>query len=277
MKKLSIIITFLSVSLFAQTYVMEWEQPNDFILLNKVVKDLSYLSDYNGDGTPDIILFDAGNESTNPNIIIYDPSDNYNELISYSLNSGESVDYYNGNYQIWCAELNGDNQKELIISFYDTNYVAIINTLDNSRINLDSSPYYPKHIVDYDNDGKYEILLYNTESNKIQVWGDGSTSAETAYETIPSKYTLNQNYPNPFNPNTIINYQVQLSGDIELSIFDIKGRKIRKLVNKQKPVGDYQIKWDGTNDSGAPLSSGQYFYQLKVGYFTSTKKMVLLK
>ena len=68
-----------------------------------------------------------------------------------------------------------------------------------------------------------------------------------------------------------------LSGNIELSIFDIKGRKIRKLVNEQKPVGDYQIKWDGTNDSGAPLSSGQYFYQLKVGYFTSTKKMVLLK
>ena len=179
--------------------------------------------------------------------------------------------------------MNGDSNKEIILGTEQIgwNQTHIINTDDFSAFVIDSFQVYT--CGDFDNDGKDEIYGRNFRlgvgyyENRREVWGDASTSASTASETIPSNYTLNQNYPNPFNPNTNINYQVQLSGDVELSIFDIKGRKIRKLVNEQKPVGDYQIKWDGTNDSGAPLSSGQYFYQLKVGDFTSTKKMVLLK
>mgnify|MGYP006168891039 CR=1 FL=1 len=93
----------------------------------------------------------------------------------------------------------------------------------------------------------------------------------------PYSFQLNQNYPNPFNPITSISYQVQLSGDVTLNIYDILGNKIKTLIDEPKAIGDYEIKWNGTNQIGDRLSSGQYFYQLKIGDFVSTKKMVLLK
>ena len=262
MKKLSIIVTLLSVSLFSQTYQMEWQGPEGYI------KTPFYttidLQDYNGDGFVDILINEGGSS-----IIIIDPTANYSEILSFQYSHAYAGAYF--------CDMNGDSNKEIILNtdlngWYQTH---IINTDDFSAFVIDS--FRVSRAGDFDNDGKDEIYGRNNVNLRREIWGDASTTTSSVYEAIPSKYTLNQNYPNPFNPNTYINYQVQLSGDVELSIFDIKGRKIRKLVNEQKPVGDYQIKWDGTNDSGAPLSSGQYFYQLKVGDFTSTKKMVLLK
>ena len=96
-------------------------------------------------------------------------------------------------------------------------------------------------------------------------------------EILPITYNLHNAYPNPFNPTTSISYQVQLSGDVTLNIYDVLGNRIKTLIDEPKAIGDYKIKWDGTNQMGERLSSGQYFYQLKVGDFVSTKKMVLLK
>ena len=96
-------------------------------------------------------------------------------------------------------------------------------------------------------------------------------------EILPITYNLHNAYPNPFNPTTSISYQVQLSGDVTLNIYDVLGNRIKTLIDEPKAIGDYEIKWDGTNQMGEILSSGQYFYQLKVGDFVSTKKMVLLK
>ena len=122
-------------------------------------------------------------------------------------------------------------------------------------------------IYDYDLDGKDEIIMfyrdYSDDTIKIGIWGDGTT-VNTDTNTNPSSFSLKQNYPNPFNPTTSIDYQVQLNGDVILSIYDLFGKRIKTLVNGKKPVGDYNIKWDGTNDSGTKISSGQYFYQLKV-------------
>ena len=94
---------------------------------------------------------------------------------------------------------------------------------------------------------------------------------------ITDNFLLNQNYPNPFNPVTSISYQVQLGGDVTLNIYDVLDNRIKTLIDEPKAIGDYEIKWDGTNQMGERLSSGQYFYQLKVGDFVSTKKMVLIK
>ena len=96
-------------------------------------------------------------------------------------------------------------------------------------------------------------------------------------EILPITYNLHNAYPNPFNPTTSISYQVQLSGDVTLNIYDVLGNRIKTLIDEPKAIGDYEIKWDGTNQMGEILSSGQYFYQLKIGDFVSTKKMVLLK
>ncbi len=89
---------------------------------------------------------------------------------------------------------------------------------------------------------------------------------------IPINYKLYQNYPNPFNPSTTINYEIPLSGDIKITVFDMTGKKVCILVEGRKDAGKYQVIFDGSN-----LPSGVYFYQLTSGNYSASKKMILLK
>lgn len=88
----------------------------------------------------------------------------------------------------------------------------------------------------------------------------------------PNFFELEQNYPNPFNPITKIKYSVPQSSDVVIKVFDILGNEIETLVNKEKPVGTYELTWNAVT-----LPSGVYFYQLKAGSIVETKKMLLLK
>lgn len=90
----------------------------------------------------------------------------------------------------------------------------------------------------------------------------------------PSAFQLYQNYPNPFNPNTTIKFSLSKDEITTLKIYDILGREIATLVNEPKQAGEYQVEF---NASKYGLSSGIYFYQLKSGNFTSTKKFVMIK
>ncbi len=85
------------------------------------------------------------------------------------------------------------------------------------------------------------------------------------------------NYPNPFNPTTTINYSIQQGGLVEIKIFNVKGELLKTLVSENKQSGNYSIAWDGKNNRGSKLPSGVYFYTLRMGDITSSKKMVLLK
>lgn len=91
-------------------------------------------------------------------------------------------------------------------------------------------------------------------------------------EEIPSSYSLSQNYPNPFNPSTNIGFRIADFGLVRLTIFDISGRQISELVNKELKQGNYEVNWNAEN-----ISSGIYFYKLETGKFTETKKMILIK
>jgi flagellar hook assembly protein FlgD len=88
---------------------------------------------------------------------------------------------------------------------------------------------------------------------------------------------LDQNVPNPFNPTTTIRYAIAGENAVNLTIYDVAGRKVRTLVNERQRADVYKIVWDGVNDAGVRAASGVYFYKLVAGKFTQTKKMVLLK
>ncbi len=90
--------------------------------------------------------------------------------------------------------------------------------------------------------------------------------------TYPTEFILYQNYPNPFNPTTSIGYQLSAFSQVTLKVYDILGKEVTTLVNKEKQAGSYEVKWNAAN-----LPSGVYFYQLKAGSFLSTKKMVFMK
>lgn len=92
-----------------------------------------------------------------------------------------------------------------------------------------------------------------------------------------SDFQLFQNYPNPFNPSTTISYNLPVTSEARLIIYDLLGREIRTLVNEVLRPGRHSVEWDGTDNVGAAAISGVYFYQLKSGKFVETKKLVLIK
>lgn len=110
-----------------------------------------------------------------------------------------------------------------------------------------------------------------------------STAVEDEEEVItPKDFELFQNHPNPFNPSTKIEFRVQSLEFREprhttLKIYNILGQKVRTLVDEPKRPGSYEVIWDGKDEEGKDLSSGIYFYQLKLGEITQTKRMILLK
>ncbi|MDP2172700.1 MAG: T9SS type A sorting domain-containing protein [Candidatus Cloacimonadaceae bacterium] len=85
------------------------------------------------------------------------------------------------------------------------------------------------------------------------------------------------NYPNPFNPSTTIAYQIPETGNVRLEIYNMKGQKVRTLVNEQKYSGSHSVLWNGTDQSGRSVVSGVYFYRLVTDNKTLSKRMLLLK
>jgi hypothetical protein len=88
-----------------------------------------------------------------------------------------------------------------------------------------------------------------------------------------SSFSLAQNYPNPFNPTTTISYELPVAREVELSVYNLHGRKVATLVSEQQPAGRYQVEWDA-----AAFAGGIYFCSLKSNAnFVQTIKLVLLK
>ena len=98
------------------------------------------------------------------------------------------------------------------------------------------------------------------------------TDVGRGQSNVPNTFSLSQNFPNPFNPSTTIKYRVKETSKVQLKVFNILGNEVETLVSGLKPAGNYEVTWNAVN-----LPSGIYFYQLRAGSFTDTKKMVLLK
>lgn len=121
-------------------------------------------------------------------------------------------------------------------------------------------------------------VLYWTDSIKIGVIPTGVKDRIQS----PLAFRLEQNYPNPFNPSTTINFVIPKSSFTNLKVYDVLGREVATLVNEEKPAGTYEVTWNTVNlPSGVSAkggyASGVYFYQLKAGDFTQTKKLILMK
>lgn len=94
---------------------------------------------------------------------------------------------------------------------------------------------------------------------------------------LVKSFQLFQNYPNPFNPSTTIEYFIPKSGKVEIMVFDMNGRLIKKLLNQIQNQGRHKINWNGTNNNGAKVSSGFYVYIIKYETKVLSKKMILIK
>lgn len=118
----------------------------------------------------------------------------------------------------------------------------------------------------WDNYGYYVAFITSTRI---------VTDASVDQNSNPlNNYYLFQNFP---NPSTTINYSVPGASNVNITVYDINGQVVKNLLSEFKNSGNYSLNWDGNNDSGSKVSSGTYFYQIQIGDFVQTKKMILLK
>ncbi len=106
---------------------------------------------------------------------------------------------------------------------------------------------------------------------------DFTSVANENNDIAPMTMSLMQNYPNPFNPETNISFQVPNSGQVNLDIYNIKGQKVKTLVNDIFSAGRHSVVWNGRDDSNKEVASGLYLYKMRSGKYSSTKKMILMK
>ncbi len=167
------------------------------------------------------------------------------------------------NYELWAQlkDINGNVLDTKNIEFNDPAQQSFF-PLRIGKAGGDR-PYY---------DGKFDAFrAYN-----YAFYGLTGIDDETPTE-LPLKFQLVQNYPNPFNPTTNILFTTPRAEDVTLTVYDVLGRKIRTLVDKNLKPGIHTVQWDGRDQYGNAISSGIYFYRLQARDFIQTKKMILMK
>ena len=119
-------------------------------------------------------------------------------------------------------------------------------------------------------------LLPTLTTNDTVVSIASPTSVEDL-QTTPTDFLLNQNYPNPFNLETKIPYELAKQTRVNISIFNLLGKKIRALVDEVDGPGSFEVAWNGKNDNGRIVPSGNYFVEMRVGRVVQMKKVILSK
>jgi hypothetical protein len=148
------------------------------------------------------------------------------------------------------------------------------------------SPFPRDYIIDPEGFVQYAATEYRpTEMSAIidrflPTGTGGEGEGGTTGPGLPRGFMLQQNYPNPFNPSTTIKFELNganIPADVELFIFSVRGRLVKKLVSSRLDSGSYAFHCDGTDDRGAQLPSGTYIYRLKVGADHSARKMLIAR
>jgi subtilisin family serine protease len=195
---------------------------------------------------------------------------NYYAIHNYGLDGGISVNDASGytTEEKWTTLSNGLNK--IIAGKADISNVISggpynINKGDTLRIAF--------AIAAAEDSTKLPQVVTNSRAKYQQIL----TSVENEDVVLPERFELSQNYPNPFNPVTKIRFSIPSAmpfSNVTIKVYDLLGREIVILLNEMKQPGSYEIELDA---SKIGLSSGIYFYKINAGYFTDTKKLILLK
>jgi hypothetical protein len=138
-------------------------------------------------------------------------------------------------------------------------------------------------IADVDGDNKTDILITTvdvTDTNEgvvVILESDVTSAVKDSPAGAPASFALAQNYPNPLqvstpNATTMIEFELAKPTHVTVTLFDISGREVGKLLDREMNAGKWQIPFDGR-----ALPAGAYFYQLKAGDLSATKKMILVR
>ena len=256
--------------------------------IGQQIKTSPVVADVNNDGNKEIILITA-----NGNVHIMD--------LGGIDKPGSPIAIGNA---VECtpvvARFDGDNYAGII--FGDTT-----GLLHSVRMNGTESPNFPINIngnvkvsaalADIDLDGDLDIVIPNNAgfyvidikrpaySIEWNCYMGSYNRSGNVYQTTPNQDVttpvltteLKGAYPNPFNPSTTLSFSLAEASEVHLDIYNQKGQKVRSLMSGMMNGGEHQIVWNGTDDSGRQVSSGLYFFRMKSGSYSSTRKMIMMK
>lgn len=140
--------------------------------------------------------------------------------------------------------------------------ISVINPLETSSASL------------------VNVMITNSQADSLGVainnlnW---TNKASIATNNDSKSFILGQNYPNPFNPTTRITYQLNKATQVQLSVYDITGREVNRLIDQYQPIGEYNVEWNGNATSGQKMASGIYFAKLIADNKSNTRKMIMTK
>lgn len=158
-------------------------------------------------------------------------------------------------------------------------YMIIDADMPESSPVVETGSYNYSNSAENGNDENILIIIdslianqYYQEFSKRVTDAGGSIGIEKISGIISAEFILNQNFPNPFNPETNIRFSIPDNAFVTLSVFDVTGRLIEKLIDNKLEAGNYEVKWKPEN-----LNSGIYFYRLISGSYIGTKKLIFIK
>jgi len=200
----------------------------------------------------------------------------YGLVVSYDTDKFEFVDAKPAENDLMKS---AGGETPLFRHWTESGQVTIANAVINSEAVSGDGELVTltfKVLREFEENARFEIsqgVLFDPEqlSNPAVILGVLSV------ESTPTEFALQQNFPNPFNPETTIKYQLAEGANVQLRIYNIVGQVVRTLVSESQSAGRYQVRWAGTDDRGAAVSSGIYFYQVSAGKFQDVKRLMLLK
>ncbi len=195
----------------------------------------------------DFTVFNYGNDTLNGNIVTYD---------GFTLQGTDQV------------RNNKGSKESTVRETYTFSIVEQSNQLFTLVFSPDHEGTYSGEIVITSNDP----FLTETVITISAIGGGNSVPDVPEFVT-----ELSGNYPNPFNPETHVAFSLAEDSDVSIEIYNIKGQKVKTLVNEKLDKGEYNLVWAGKDDHDKQVGSGVYFYKMKAGRYTATKKMILLK
>jgi len=144
--------------------------------------------------------------------------------------------------------------------------------IDSTTVGIISNTRFTLTAVDGSN---WFVPLFTPGSVDVKIPTD--VEDVTDRDNLPKDYHLAQNYPNPFNPSTSIEFSLPVAGHVQVEVFNILGRRVRRLIDRDLSAGEHRIVFDARTDRGSSLATGIYFYRLTTDGFQDTRKMLLLK
>ncbi len=197
------------------------------------------------------------------------PEDDRSFSIQHTLDNnfvvaGFTESFGAGNYDMWLLKINNSGDALWTKTIGGNNLDrarSVVQTTDGGYILAGDTYIYEQ--------GEYNYYLVKLDPDSGISGIDGPAALQNTL--------LIDNYPNPFNPITNISYFIKEADHVSLDIYDIKGQLVRTLVSEFKETGIHTIQWNCNSNNHMPAPSGTYFYNLKSGNYTETKKMLLLK